>query len=85
MVANKRNYKNEYAKYQGSPEQIANRSSRNKARREAIKKGRARKGDGMDVHHVRPIAKGGSRSGLTMVVPKSKNRSFPRTGRARMK
>ena len=28
-----RNYKKEYANYQGKPEQIARRSSRNKARR----------------------------------------------------
>ena len=42
-----RNYKKEYANYQGRPEQIARRSSRNKARRlmgdKAVK--------GMDVGH----------------------------------
>jgi hypothetical protein len=80
-----RDYKKEYANYHGKPEQRANRSARNKARRKAMAQGRARKGDGMDVHHVRPLAKGGARSGPTAVVSKSKNRSFARTTKARMK
>ena len=33
MILNERDYKKEYANYQGTPEQIARRSSRNKARR----------------------------------------------------
>lgn len=80
-----RNYAKEYANYHARPEQKKNRAARNKARREAIKNGSARKGDGKDVHHVKPLAKGGSRSGATRVVSKSKNRSFARTKGARMK
>ena len=41
-----RNYRKEYDNYQGKPEQVANRSSRNKARRQVTKKlGYRPKGD----------------------------------------
>jgi hypothetical protein len=81
-----RDYKREYANYQGKPEQIANRAKRNSARAELSKEGVVRKGDGKDVDHSRPIAKGGgnSRSNLR-AVPKSQNRSFARTKSAGMK
>ena len=46
-----RDYKKEYREYHGRPEQIKNRVSRDKARRMMIKKGRVRKGDGMEVDH----------------------------------
>lgn len=46
-----RDYKKEYANYQGTPAQIARRSSRNKARRMMEALGRVRKGDGKDVDH----------------------------------
>lgn len=76
----------EYQNYQGKPEQIKNRAMRNAARRDAMKAGRVTKGDGMDVDHVRPIAKGGGNGGAnTRVVPKSDNRSFPRTKKAKMR
>jgi hypothetical protein len=50
------------------------------------KEGVVSKGDGKDVHHVTPLIKGGSvdRKNLK-AVPKSENRSFPRTRGARMK
>lgn len=81
-----RNYKKEYENYQGKPEQIRNRAERNAARREMEKSGRVHKGDGRDVDHKRPMAKGGSndRSNLR-VTNKSDNRSFARTKSARMK
>ena len=47
-----RNYKREYANYQGKPEQIKRRSQRNTARRKAEKAGKVHKGVGKDVHHV---------------------------------
>ena len=47
-----RNYERDYRKFQSSPEQIRNRSSRNSARRIKIKNGDAKVGDGRDVHHV---------------------------------
>ncbi len=81
-----RNYRSEYLNYQGKPEQIANRAKRNAARREMEKKGAVSKGDGKDVDHKTPIAKGGGNgAGNLRAVPKSANRSFPRTKRAGMK
>lgn len=81
-----RDYKQEYAKYQGKPEQIANRSDRNQARAALAKKGVVHKGDGMDVDHKRPLVKGGSNAaGNLRAVPKSENRSFARTKKAGMR
>lgn len=81
-----RNYKREYANYQGTPAQIANRADRNAARAALVKTGAVKKGDGLDVDHRQPLAKGGSntRSNLR-AVPKAQNRSFARTKTARMK
>jgi hypothetical protein len=47
----KRDYKREYAIYHGKPEQIKRRAQRNKTRRNAVKLGQVRKGDGKDVDH----------------------------------
>ena len=47
-----RNYKREYAMYQGRPEQIRNRSNRNKARREMEKKHGKAALDGHDIDHT---------------------------------
>jgi hypothetical protein len=81
-----RNYRQEYERYQGQPEQIENRAKRNAARRAMEKKGVVSKGDGKDVDHKTPIAKGGGNgNGNLRAVPKSANRSFPRTKRAGMK
>lgn len=55
-----RDYKKEYAEYHGKPEQIANRAERVKARRMMEKTGAAKKGDGKDVDHIRPLSKGGT-------------------------
>lgn len=85
-MAKARNYKKEYANYQGKPEQIKNRAARNSARAEMVKAGKAHKGDGKDVDHKTPIAKGGGNSnGNLRVQSKKANRSFPRTKSARMK
>lgn len=81
-----RDYKAEYQNYHGKPEQIKKRDMRNAARREMEKKGLVKKGDGKDVDHKVPIAKGGGNGvGNLRVVPKSVNRSFARTKRAGMK
>lgn len=81
-----RDYKKEYANYQGKPEQIANRAKRNAARATLEKKGVVSKGDGKDVDHKRPIVKGGGNgTGNLRAVPKSQNRSFARTRTAGMK
>lgn len=69
-----RDYKKEYQQYQGTPEQIANRSERNKARRKMEKAGRVRKGDGMDVDHKDGNPRNNS-TGNLRVTTKSYNRS----------
>jgi len=83
-VATKRNYKLEYKNYHSSAKQKKNRAARNAARAKAVKSGGAKKGDGKDVHHVKPLAKGGARTGKTRVVSASTNRSFKRNKKAGM-
>lgn len=85
MPRNPRRYDLE-RKYDAQPEVMAKRAERNRARRQLEAEGKVKKGDGMDVDHAKPLAKGGGtgRSNLR-VVPASKNRSFPRTKTARMK
>lgn len=77
-----RNYRKEYDRYQGKPEQIKRRSNRNKARRKLKKAGRVRLGDGVDVAHKDGNPNNNSSTNLK-VQSKSKNRSFKRTSRAR--
>ena len=74
----KRNYKQEYAEYQGTEQQKKNRAQRNKARRELTREGKVHKGDGMDVAHVKAFDKGGSNKTGVRVESASKNRSFKR-------
>ena len=67
-----RNYRKEYDNYQGKPEQIANRSSRNKARRQVTKKlGYRPKGD---VDHKNGNPQDNSPSNLR-VTSEGRNRS----------
>lgn len=79
-LANKaagRNYKAEYKTYGGNPDQIAKRSSRNKARRIMIKAGKAKVGDGMDVGHINGNPLSNHPSNFAMETKRA-NRSFPR-------
>ncbi len=81
-----RNYRSEYDNYHSKPKQKANRAKRNSARATMKKAGKVSKGDGKDVAHKKPLAKGGSNKKSNLkVASKSKNRSFPRTKNARMK
>ena len=72
-----RNYRNEYDRYHAKPTQKKRRAARNKANRLVGKKG-------MDVDHKDGNPMNNSRKNLK-VKPKSSNRSFPRTKRARKK
>jgi hypothetical protein len=74
----KRNYELEYQSYQGTPVQKRNRAKRNAARAKLMKAGKVKKGDGMDVAHVRAFDKGGTNADGLRVEPKAKNRSFQR-------
>jgi hypothetical protein len=71
-----RDYAKEYREYHGKAEQIRNRSKRNGARRLAIKDGRARKGDGKEVDHIKPLSKGGTNHRKNLrVVSRRENRT----------
>jgi 5-methylcytosine-specific restriction endonuclease McrA len=80
-----RDYRSEYANYQGKPEQKKKRAMRNAARAKLMREGKVKKGDGMDVDHVKPLSKGGTNTDGLRVKPKSKNRSFKRTSSGAMK
>jgi len=81
----RRDYRREYDNYHSKPEQKKNRAKRNAARATMEKAGKVSKGDGKDVAHKKPLAKGGSNEKSNLkVASRSKNRSFPRTKKARM-
>lgn len=73
-MAKKRDYKKEYRDYHGKPEQKKRRAQRNKARADAMKKGKVKKGDGKEVHHVGNNRKG-KLGNKTKVVSRKTNRS----------
>jgi len=86
MPSKHRDYRKEYLNYQGKPDQIKKRAARNHARAEMVKAGKAHKGDGKDVDHKKPLAKGGSNSRSNLrVLSKHANRSYKRTKKAHMK
>lgn len=79
-----RNYRSEYDKYQGTPEQIKKRAARNAARAKLMKQGKVHKGDGKDVAHVKAFDKGGSNKDGVRVESKSRNRSFKRDSKGNL-
>lgn len=82
----KRNYKEEEAtaKKRGDGPRHA---ARNRARRELMKLGMVKKGDGKDVDHIDPLSKGGPKTKLSNLraISEHKNRSFPRNPDGSMK
>lgn len=80
-MAKVRDYKREYAEFHGKPAEIKKRAERVMARRQMIKEGKAHKGDGLDVDHIKPIRDGGTNapSNLRMLSVK-RNRGW-RDGR----
>lgn len=78
-MATKRNYRAEYDKYQGKPEQIKNRAARNKARKD-YEKAHGDLPSTTDVDHIKPMSKGGKSSlGNLRASSESANTSFSRT------
>lgn len=74
----------EYSKFQSSSKAKAERAARNSARRSAIKSGRAHKGDGKEVDHIKGLGDGGSNSSSnTRVVSRKFNRSRHQSSRRR--
>jgi hypothetical protein len=63
-----RDYKAEYARYHSTPEHIAERSERNKARRLMAKKVGKSAIAGKDIDHERPIRSGGGNSASNLRV-----------------
>lgn len=62
--------------YNAKPEQKKKRAMRNKARRQAIKEGKVKKGDGKDIDHKKPLRSGGSNAKSNQRVrSKSANRA----------
>tara|TARA_R110000765_G_scaffold332053_2_gene422852 strand:- start:1957 stop:2202 length:246 start_codon:yes stop_codon:yes gene_type:complete len=76
-----RDYRQEYDRYQGKPEQKKRRAGRNAARRNALSTGAVSKGDGKDIHHRDGNPKNNSSSN-TQVMSASSNRSFRRNRKA---
>lgn len=68
-----RNYAKETA-WESSPEQRKRRSARNKARSQAIKKGKVHRGDGKELDHVGYHPTGSLARVRTRVVSRSANR-----------
>jgi spore germination protein GerM len=77
-----RNYRGEYDNYHKKTEQKKRRASRNTARSVMKNAGKVKKGDGKDVAHKNGNPKDNKRKNLT-VKPKSLNRSFARTSKAK--
>ena len=71
-----RNFRDEYDAYHAKPEQKKRRAQRNAARNEAVADGRAKKGDGKEVHHVDAPRTGSLENVPTRVVSKSVNRKL---------
>ena len=81
----KRDYRREYDKYAGKPEQIKKRASRNKARAIVKKRDGAAAIAGRDVDHSKALSKGGTNSPSNLVaISLAANRSFKRDSKSRM-
>ena len=74
MAKAKRDYRKEYDEYHASEEQKGRRAQRNSARAAAVKSGKAKKGDGKEVHHRGNNRKGPLDNSNTEVVSKKANR-----------
>lgn len=63
--------------YNARPENVDKRVQNNAARREAIREGKVRKGDGKDVHHKHMLDEGGTNDKRNLrVVSASENRAW---------
>ena len=72
-----RDYKKERENYLGTPKQMERNAARSRARRLAIKKGMAERGDGKDIHHKDNNPMNNDPKNLSSVTQKY-NRSEPR-------
>lgn len=82
----KRDYKQEYANYDGTEAVKKKRAQRNKARRMLEREGVVSKGDGKDVDHKKPLSKGGTTTRSNLKAKSANaNRSFKRKADGSMK
>ena len=82
----KRDYRKEYEKYAGQTKAKKDRAQRNKARRIMTRLGKAHKGDGKDIGHIKAISKGGLSTVYNLQVQsRSENRSFSKTKTSKMR
>lgn len=86
MTNGKRDYRKEYDKYAGKPQAKKNRAQRNKARAMMTIAGKAHKGDGKDVGHIKAMGKGGlSKMYNLQMQTIAANRSFSKTSNSKMR
>ena len=86
MTNGVRDYKKEYNKYAGKSKAKKDRAMRNTARAMMEKAGRAKKGDGLDVGHIKAIGRGGlSKMYNLQMQTETTNRSFAKTKGSKMK
>jgi len=74
MAPRKRNYKKEYADYQGTPEQIKRRTERNRDRRAAEKRVGKAALAGKEVDHIDAPRTGSLAGAKTHIISKAANR-----------
>lgn len=67
--------------YNATPEQKRKRVLNNAARREAIREGRAKVGDGTEVDHKVPLRKGGTNAKTNLRVVKEETNAAWRKGK----
>lgn len=76
MARAPRDYKKEYQAYHGTAAQRKRRSQRTVARNKAIKSGKVKRGDGMEIHHVNAPRTGSLEKVKTAVVTRKYNRKL---------
>jgi hypothetical protein len=54
--------------YNAEPEHVATRELQNQARAMLMSEGKVAKGDGLDVHHVKPVRSGGTNARSNLQV-----------------
>ena len=74
----KRDYKREYAATHGTEKGKKDRAARNKARREAMKVGKVRKGDGKEIDHKNFNPRDNRPSNLRVVDKKTNRKKQPK-------
>lgn len=77
-----RDYAREYRRFQSSKKAKRDRAARNKARRQAEREGRVRKGDGKEVDHIDSNPQHNTRSNMR-VISRRTNRAKKENSRRR--